>query len=151
MLGRILSLAGYSQAAPTILDFLYCCTRAELERSAKHIEVMESEPAEKSAPGCWRTCHYFCFLSWLEAPAAVLGFYVSALVGRLRIHAPSEVFLYWDSVLIKATLLDMLQIPMTAPQAGYLVVHGYCSRSPSIFLENLAYQHHCTPHSRGLL
>ncbi len=42
-----------------------------------------------------------------------------------RIHAPSEVFLYWDSVLIKLALLDMLQIPMTALRAGFFVVHGY--------------------------
>ncbi len=45
MLGRLLSLAGYSQAAPMTLDFLYCCTGAELERSANHMEVMESERA----------------------------------------------------------------------------------------------------------
>ncbi len=38
-------LVGHSQTTPTALDFLYCCTSAELERSANHMEVMESEPA----------------------------------------------------------------------------------------------------------
>jgi len=45
VLGRLLSLAGQFQAAPTTLDFLYRFTSAELKRSANHPEVMESEPA----------------------------------------------------------------------------------------------------------
>jgi len=150
MLRRLLSLASHSQTTPMTLDFLYCCTRAELERSAKHIEVMESEPASKSAPGCWPTYHYLNLLSSLEIPAAVLGFHVSSLARRLQIHAPSEEFPMWDRFAVKFTPLDVLQIPMTTLRAGYLVVHGYCSRSPSIFLDNLACQHHCTPHSRVL-
>ena len=150
MLGRILSLASHAQSTPTTLDLLYCCTRAELERSAKHIEVMESEPAEKSAPGCWPTYHYLCLLSSLEAPAAVLGFHVSSLARRLQIHAPSEEFPMGDRFAVKFTPLDVLQIPMTTPQAGYLVVHGSCPRPSPGFLDSLAYQRHCTPHSRGV-
>jgi len=47
-------------------------------------------------------------LSLLEVPTAIMGFYEPAPAGGVRIHAPSEVFLYWDSVLIKLTLLDMV-------------------------------------------
>ena len=64
-------------------------------------------------------------LSLLEGFAAIIGFYEPAPAGGVRIPAPSEVFLYGNSVLIKPTLLDMLQIPMTALRAGYFVVHGY--------------------------
>jgi len=132
------SLASHSQTTPTTLDFLYCCTRAELERSAKHIEVMESEPAEKSAPGCWLTYHYLCLLSWLEVPAAVLGFHKPVPAGGVRIHAPSEEFFSQDSVLIKDTLLELLQIPMTTLRAGSLVVHGSCPRPSPSFLDSSA-------------
>ena len=80
----------------------------------------------------WVRATVTVLLSLLEVPTAVRGFHVSALAGGVRLHAPSEVFLNRDSVLIKLTLLDMLQIPMTAARAGSLVVHGYCSRlSPS--------------------
>ena len=60
----------------------------------------------------------------LEVPTAIMGFYEPAPAGGVRIHAPGEVFLYRDSVLIKLTLLDVLQIPMTTLRAGSLVVHG---------------------------
>ena len=70
-------------------------------------------------------------LSWLKVPTAFMGFHEPAWAGRFRIHAPSEVFLYWISVLIKGTLLDVFQIPMTTLRAGSLVVHGRCFPSSS--------------------
>ncbi len=78
-------------------------------------------------------------LSLLEGSAAIMGFYEPAPAEGVRIHAPSEVFLYWDSVLIKLALLDMFQIPMTTLRAGSLVIHGYCSRPSPSFLDSLAY------------
>ena len=58
--------------------------------------------------------HYLCLLSWLEDLAAFARFHEQALVGGFIVQTPSEIFLYWDSVLIKLTQPDVLHIPMTA-------------------------------------
>ncbi len=89
-------------------------------------------------------------LSLLEGSAAIMGFYEPAPAEGVRIHAPSEVFPMWDRFVVKFTPLDVLQIPMTTLRAGYLVIHGYCSRPSPSFLDSLACQHDCTPLSRAL-